>query len=176
MRHGVGIFTSQDGSTYDGEWAADKRTGRGILRDDDGLLIDAVWRADKMEGRGSVKYPDGSVYTGTFKDNKKDGRGNYAYTNGAVYEGRFRGDAIEGMGTFKLPVMSRVSDGASLKDALQEENRSGSKKHVIQGPAVGTDGTSVMLSDDDEEWMMPINLSKDMTTIHYIAGFDKEGK
>jgi len=60
-KHGRGIKTYADGgTTYDGEWEADKRHGRGVFTfSADGASWEGPWRASEPSGAGVWRFPGG---------------------------------------------------------------------------------------------------------------------
>jgi hypothetical protein len=125
-----------------------------------------------------------------FRKGRREGRGTYSFANGAVYEGRFRDDTIDGMGTFNMPnavFMPAVKESAapttsSIPPSLSSSSSSSSSSSVK--PNVSSDHGEDDEDGDDaptqdplpgDAWMVPINLAQDIGTIHFLAGFDKEG-
>lgn len=116
---------------------------------------------------------DKSRYDGAFKNGRREGRGRYAFANGAVYEGRFRDDSIDGMGTFKMP-NAVFMPGASSPDTMTTDRNDNSPAKETNENTEGLPKQHTRKQSGDT-WMVPINLSQDISTIHFLAGFDKEG-
>ena len=116
---------------------------------------------------------DKSRYDGAFKNGRREGRGRYAFANGAIYEGRFRDDSIDGMGTFKMPNAVFMPAGKSEDIMAKDENEDDTTKEDVKS----SEDTSQpqTLKQPGDAWIVPINLSQDISTIHFLAGFDKEG-
>ena len=60
-KHGKGIFTYENGDTYEGEF-----------------------RFGNMEGQGIYKFANGNEYHGEWKDDKSHGKGKYVFKNGIL--------------------------------------------------------------------------------------------
>ena len=82
------------------------------------------------------------------------------------------------VGESDKPTTSRTSSSSSLSSSS------------LSSSSIGTSSIKVDKSSDEEEndkdeskrtqlpgdaWMVPINLAQDIGTIHFLAGFDKEG-
>ena len=69
LRQGHGVYAdgTQEGQTYEGEWAN-----------------------DAMDGRGTFNYASGAKYVGEFVANKYNGYGTFTFADGSVYEGNFK--------------------------------------------------------------------------------------
>lgn len=52
--NGYGYFTWQDGRTYEGNYANDKRSGHGIYTLTNGKRYDGQWRNGQQDGYGYV--------------------------------------------------------------------------------------------------------------------------
>ena len=58
-----------DGSIYEGEWFAGKRSGKGLYKQENGDRYEGLWENDKKNGEGKFFYMErGLVYTGSWKD------------------------------------------------------------------------------------------------------------
>ena len=123
-----------------------------------------------------------------FRKGRREGRGTYAFANGAVYEGRFRDDAIDGMGTFNLPSAvfmpesskcntSKITAPTSSTNLSLSSPSSASLSGAGENTKANSDESMENKTDllPGDAWMVPINLSQDIGTIHFLAGFDKEG-
>ena len=64
QRHGHGVFKSETGEVYDGEWADGKVKMREYLRR---VTVDGHLQAN---GRGKRTYADGACFEGSFLDGK----------------------------------------------------------------------------------------------------------
>ena len=94
MYHGKGIFTWDDGESYDGDWKNDMYHGTGVLTYDNGIYK-GEFVNNNMEGKGVLMYKDGSIYDGEFLNNKINGFGIYTYCNGKIDVGDWEdGDKI----------------------------------------------------------------------------------
>lgn len=52
---GFGTFFYSDSEYYEGEWAADKRSGWGRQFYEDGSIYEGEWHDDKKNGRGMLR-------------------------------------------------------------------------------------------------------------------------
>lgn len=164
LRQGHGISTDISGNSFEGEWFKDMRHGPGNLKGANGTLYEGVWKNNQLEGRGIILYPDGSRYEGTLRGGIKDGRGMYIFASKAEYEGRFRDDRIHGMGTLRMEKSVSVTkyggkyvEEMTVDDGHQEIEATSSDLEMV------------------EECMIPIDMQKDLPTVHFIAGFDRFG-
>lgn len=58
-----------DGSIYEGEWYAGKRSGKGLHKLENGNRYEGSWENDMKNGPGKYFYMErGLVYTGSWKD------------------------------------------------------------------------------------------------------------
>ena len=119
-RHaGRGIFRSQDGDFYDGEYARDcmhgfsvhtlangdvycgeykggEKEGHGTYTGSDKGHYCGQWKGDKRDGYGAQTFADKDVYWGQWKEDKRDGYGVLRARNGGIYCGQWKGDEKEG--------------------------------------------------------------------------------
>jgi hypothetical protein len=65
-------FYYANGHVYEGGFEDGKRSGSGVYRTDDGDNYSGEWKSDLLI-RGAVRYKDGALYEGEFKDLKKHG-------------------------------------------------------------------------------------------------------
>ena len=116
---------------------------------------------------------DGSKFEGVFKSGRREGRGTYHFANGAVYEGRFRDDQIDGMGTFNMPGAVFMPKNPPAEedsdDAAEEDNEKDSKEKKEMAKEID------LQKSPEDIWIVPIHLAQDIGTIHFLAGFNKEG-
>lgn len=91
--HGIGVYTYQDGSVYEGNWHRGTRFGHGHLRSSEGWVYEGFFDKDRRHRHGMVDYPDGSCYIGQWFYDKIQGRGIYITPLRDVY----RGDLIDGL-------------------------------------------------------------------------------
>lgn len=172
---GKGIFRWPDGSKYDGHWKDGRRNGFGKLEASDGFVYDGTWVDNAMEGKGFARYPNGQEYDGMWLNGKRDGRGTVTFGNGAVYKGRFKDDCIEGQGTLKIE--NNVS--ISFKNKNQMEAKTHEKG--IDNGEISTDVESKEThepppTEEEEDWMIPIEFQSDIGRIHEKAGFTTGGE
>ena len=58
------------------------RQMRGKVILDDGATYEGEWANNKRDGQGKQLWPDGSSYNGQWKEGRMDGHGTYTYSNG----------------------------------------------------------------------------------------------
>eukprot|EP01083_Nonionella_stella_P039621 107743_1 len=89
------IHKFPNGNTYQGEWRYDWRKlawmmhGRGIFKSQNGYKYEGEFKDDKRHGNGKSVKKDGDVYDGEFVRGQKHGNGIYTKRNGYKYEGEF---------------------------------------------------------------------------------------
>ena len=81
--HGKGTKVWQDGSIYEGCWAAGVASGRGRLIHADGDIYEGMWENDKAHGYGVYTHTDGSKYEGEWVEDKQEGKGKETWPDGA---------------------------------------------------------------------------------------------
>jgi hypothetical protein len=80
-RHGVGLFTLQNGTQYIGHFDNGRRHGFGTLyysSSPDAQVpasFSGTWQADKRWGYGTAVYPSGNVYDGGWQNDAREGLG-----------------------------------------------------------------------------------------------------
>jgi hypothetical protein len=97
-RHGLGIYTWQNGMQYVGNWKAGKRSGEGTQTFVNGDIYEGGWKAGKRDGKGTQTLVNGDVYEGDWKDSKQHGRGTQNLSNGDKYVGDFKAGKRNGTG------------------------------------------------------------------------------
>lgn len=99
--HGIGTFIEKSGARYEGDFAADSRSGDGNLRMSNGNYYKGEFLYDKMKGRGTLISMN-MQYNGEFDDNLPHGKGIMRYGIGLknVHEGYFEKGLKHGKGKF----------------------------------------------------------------------------
>ena len=130
-KHGRGQYYYNDGSSYNGEWEMNKKSGYGILTSKDGKMIyDGEWLDDIYHGNGVLynlnaedlkngKYidykdlnkvnKDWIKYEGEFFLGKRHGMGSLQLIGNNKFSGRFINDLAHGAGTFYLPDRNMIT-------------------------------------------------------------------
>ena len=99
-KHGRGMFTWADGSTYSGQFLENNIEGSGVYQWSDGRKYDGEWKNNKMEGYGVFTWPDGRRYEGEYIDDKKEGNGVFYWPDGRKYEGEWKNGKQHGIGIY----------------------------------------------------------------------------
>jgi hypothetical protein len=81
-----------DGARYEGDYAAEGRTGKGVLTRANGDRYEGDFVDGKWSGHGTLTNTDGARYEGGWLDNKRSGQGSQLYADGATYSGEWRED------------------------------------------------------------------------------------
>ena len=85
-RHGNGKYIYQNGDTYEGMWANDKKEGEGILTyNNDRYTYVGTFINDLFNGWGTLYVIGGEKYEGEWKNGKMEGEGKYFYPFGNTY-------------------------------------------------------------------------------------------
>ena len=93
---GPAAFTHVDGSSFQGEFKDDMANGKGLLSHVDGYKYDGLWKDDLKHGKAEESWTDGSKFVGEYKQNKKAGRGTFQWADGSSYDGEFQDSDIHG--------------------------------------------------------------------------------
>jgi hypothetical protein len=80
------VETCLSGTTYDGEWKDNKKSGKGVKTLPDGTTYDGEWKDDTRSGKGVETWLSGTTYDGEWKDGKKHGKGVKTLPDGRTYE------------------------------------------------------------------------------------------
>jgi hypothetical protein len=107
-RHGFGEF-AKSGSTYQGEWNADKQEGFGVYivrpnmrRQIEGYTYEGEWKGGVMTGYGVTAYSRGDSYSGHQINDAFDGYGVYLHVAaGGVSQCEYKNGVRDGFGTYE---------------------------------------------------------------------------
>jgi hypothetical protein len=166
MKHGYGVLTLVDGSTWEGAWVTDSLE-IGKFSGKDGLMMSGKWSGDVLtEGcmidpfgaefiglfnedgtylRGSLMSISGEQYVGQFEQNKYHGHGTLQSQDGLVYTGNFLAGLKAGQGILLEPdgsiysgsFMDDLPDGIGVQKDPSGVSYSGSwEQGVKQGNGV----------------------------------------
>lgn len=91
---------SVDGTTYEGEFQYDEKSGKGTIIYADGGVYTGKFCENKKNGRGKYISPNGDIYEGGWEDGLFHGQGMYFCVNGDVYEGEYSGGYEHGHGRY----------------------------------------------------------------------------
>ncbi|KAL4428909.1 hypothetical protein ABPG74_017499 [Tetrahymena malaccensis] len=97
--HGKGILTWPDGSKYEGFFVEGMRQGRGRFTSSDGDIYEGEWKGNKADGYGT-QYTEISTYTGEWKDDQQHGMGEEEWIDGSKYKGEYFKGKKHGKGIF----------------------------------------------------------------------------
>jgi hypothetical protein len=116
FRHGKAIYIDESRNKFVGVFILGLKEGQGVMTYADGSSYRGNWLADKYHGAGTyTSVGSNTVYTGHFVKGKMDGTGKLVYANGGSFEGEFRkGLPFTGKGFVELP------DGESFRGQLKE--------------------------------------------------------
>ncbi|HET7832718.1 MAG TPA: hypothetical protein VFK88_07115 [Gallionella sp.] len=120
-QNGYGVFISQGGRKYVGDWKNGLPNGKGLLlvkRSSGTARYIGSFKDDKRDGTGTILNPDGSIYIGEFRDDKMYGHGTMYYQDGTRYEGEFKADKLNGEGVLVSPGKLRYE--GSFKNNLPD--------------------------------------------------------
>lgn len=93
------ISENPDKDTYVGQFNGDgKRHGLGTYTWEDGTVYQGRWRNDLMEGNGKLSFANGNFYEGNFSKGVPFGKGVYKWANGDIYQGGFLDGKMHGRG------------------------------------------------------------------------------
>jgi hypothetical protein len=151
-----GIFTFQDGATYDGTVSSGipvegtyrfSDGGRfhgsfyldggflsGTYQSPNGISYVGLFAHGNVPSDGTFKYPDGSSFSGKFSKNGKPQQGTYEYADGSSFFGTLNPNGIPQQGTY------RYLDGSSYSGTLDANGK------PQQGTYRYADGSSTTLN------------------------------
>lgn len=88
------------GSTYEGDFKSDLRSGNGTLTWDDGRQYRGQFDNGMFHGHAVMTWPDGRKYRGQYADDKKHGEGTFAWQDGRRYQGQWVVGKRHGIGVY----------------------------------------------------------------------------
>jgi hypothetical protein len=74
FRNCYGSYTWYDGSTYEGTWKDNQKTGMAVYNDANGDTYVGEWKNNRRSGEGVYTWADGRVWMGQWKDGEPHGR------------------------------------------------------------------------------------------------------
>ena len=74
FRNCYGSYTWYDGSTYEGTWKNNQKTGTAVYKDANGDTYVGEWKNNRRSGEGVYTWRDGRVWLGQWKDGEPHGR------------------------------------------------------------------------------------------------------
>ena len=116
-----GIYTWNNGTTYDGEWDNKKISGKGTLKYVNGDKYSGDFKNNKRHGYGIYTWDNGECYMGNWTEDKMNGQGIYKYKNGDEYDGNWKAGKMNGQGTYKY------KNGKTLTGIWKENKYSSAK-------------------------------------------------
>eukprot|EP00929_Paragymnodinium_shiwhaense_P087071 TRINITY_DN47379_c0_g1_i1.p1 TRINITY_DN47379_c0_g1~~TRINITY_DN47379_c0_g1_i1.p1 ORF type:complete len:964 (-),score=175.22 TRINITY_DN47379_c0_g1_i1:218-3109(-) len=122
--HGRGLYTWQDGSSYEGQFVYNRLSGRGVKTwPEEGRKYSGDWKEDMMWGEGQLVCPEGESYYGQFRKGSFHGRGTRVWGNGDKYVGDFSNGEQEGSGVFHCPSDGWIFEGSWLHGRMYGEGK-----------------------------------------------------
>lgn len=144
VRHGQGTYTYANSAfKYTGAWENNKKHGEGMLTIKDHSTFVGTFVNDEIEGKGVKTMQNGSTFTGDFRQGELHGQGTSVSSNGDetymgawecgircgfgvlttarfIYEGSFVGHLFDGQGSIVW-----LADGSSYKGEWKTGRRNG---------------------------------------------------
>ena len=74
FRNCYGSYTWYDGSTYEGTWKDNQKTGMAVYKDANGDTYVGEWKNNRRSGEGVYTWSDGRVWMGQWKEGEPHGR------------------------------------------------------------------------------------------------------
>ena len=95
--NGQGVYSSADGSIYEGEYKDGEKNGHGVYKNASGGFYEGEYKNDKRNGQGVYKWADDSEFKGQFFNDEIKGQGQYIDSKtGKQLEGsNFKQDKIK---------------------------------------------------------------------------------
>lgn len=70
--HGSGVYTSEKGDVYEGQFVRNRKEGKGIMKYSNGESYEGEWKSDVREGQGKLTDANGIIlFEGVWKGNKQ---------------------------------------------------------------------------------------------------------
>lgn len=83
-----GIYKSESGEKYEGNFKNKKKDGYGTLYWTNGSKYEGKWENDNFNGQGTLYYANGNKkYKGNYKEGKREGKGIFYYEDGYEFMG-----------------------------------------------------------------------------------------
>ena len=102
-RHGVGVYSMANGTTYRGDFKAGKPHGFGEYRYPNSDVYIGQFKYDLFHGVGRYIAASGMTHEGEYREGKRHGNGSMLAKNGSSYTGGYANDLMEGFGVYKYP-------------------------------------------------------------------------
>jgi hypothetical protein len=130
-RHGEGVATFPDGSTFQGSFDSGMRSGHGTYsyaaapageEEEAGPPLgsyEGSWKNGQKEGVGVMTWASGAKYHGAFGAGKFEGQGTMFYPNGDIYTGEWAGGKKHGAGTYIFKESGTKMEGNWVANVLQ---------------------------------------------------------
>jgi hypothetical protein len=100
---GKAVCFYASGSTYAGEWMADRENGNGVFFDAV-VIYSGNYEGGVCSGSGMGIWPEsGHIYRGAWKAGKRCGMGRLTYPGQVYYEGPWVDDQEHGRGMYRGP-------------------------------------------------------------------------
>jgi len=74
FRNCYGTYTWYDGSTYEGAWKDNQKTGIATYKDANGDSYVGEWKSNRRSGEGIYSWSDGRVWMGEWKEGEPHGK------------------------------------------------------------------------------------------------------
>lgn len=98
--NGQGIYSSEDGVKYTGQWKNGEMHGQGTYTYADGRIYAGLWKNGKLHGQSTYTAADGATFVGLWEEGKMNGHGTFTGANNATYVGQWKNTKYDGQGTF----------------------------------------------------------------------------
>jgi len=102
-----GTVTSRHGTTYQGEWLDNKKTGYGVQVYPSGDKFEGQWQEGLRHGEGTLWAPVGKaqklrkIYVGGWRNDKRHGKGTCFFKSGQLFQGWWINGKMHGQGTLR---------------------------------------------------------------------------
>ena len=113
FRNCYGSYTWYDGSTYEGTWKNNQKTGTAVYKDANGDSYVGEWKNNRRSGEGVYSWRDGRVWLGQWKEGEPHGRF-IQYRSDKTIErmGIFHKGRLQSARAVDPKVFTRISAGA----------------------------------------------------------------
>lgn len=144
FRNCYGSYTWYDGSTYEGAWKDNQKTGMAVYNDANGDSYVGEWKNNRRSGEGVYTWSDGRIWMGQWKDGEPHGRFiQYAPDKSVERMGIFQKGKFLSAKAVDPKMFSRIAGEVVLATNVSPVTPAVHPALPVQKPAAGATATTV---------------------------------